>query len=95
MNEDILKLKKLILNSNLVSEYGWVNNDEFLIWVNYYNIEYFLTEIADIFGFGLFDDESFKGTFAYDSICINLEEMLGGYLDCELEEIFSKEEYKH
>lgn len=76
-----------------VSEFGWVNDKEFLVWVNYMWLTDFLDRLKQIFGYGIFDDGGFNGNIQDDSICIDLCKVVGG--DIDMEEVFSKDKYQH
>ena len=98
MNEE-LELYKLIMTPDLdnedfsyVSEMGWVK-DMFLIWIPYGLLEDFMENMVSIFGYGLFDDGAFDANMQSDGVCIDLAEVLGGYLD--IESVFPKDKFKH
>lgn len=89
-----LELYKLITDDNdYVSELGWVSDNEFFVWVSYLELYDFMKELKRIFGYGLFDDGSFNVNMREDSVCINLCEAVGNYLD--VKEVFSKDRYQH
>lgn len=95
-----LELHKLIitpdeedLDISYVSEFGWVNNTEFLVWVDYIWFKDFMDKMIEIFGYGIFDDANFNANMQSDSVCIDLRDVLSGYID--IEEVFPKDKYKH
>lgn len=88
-----LELYKLINEENLVSEFGWCSDDSFCIWVDYRDVEEFMDKAKSIFSYGMFDDGGFNANMQSDGICIDLCEMVGCYLT--VEDVFSKEKYKH
>ena len=95
---DELRLYKLIVEQDedewsCVSEFGWVNDDEFIVFVYHFNVDTFVKELLEIFGRGLFDDEGFKATVKDTYMCFDLCEILESYLD--IEEIFSKDKYRY
>lgn len=97
MNRE-LELFKLFTETDeyddtLVSEFGWVE-EHFYVWVNYIDVYYFMKKLIEIFGYSLFDDDTFDANMQCDGICFDLEEVLGGY-DVNLERVFPKDEYKH
>lgn len=97
---DELKLFKLITmpdpedsDVSYVSEYGWIDDKSFCVWVDYMWVDDFMRELKNIFGYGVFDDGAFNANMQSDGICIDLCEALGGYLN--IEDVFPKEYYKH
>lgn len=95
---DELKLYKLIESKpenewSCVSEYGWVSDDEFAVFVYHFNVGDFIKGLGDIFGLGLFDDGGFKATVKDTYMCFDLCEILESYVD--MEEIFPKDEYRY
>lgn len=93
-----LELYKLIMSpeeseDSYVSEMGWVNDAEFFVWVSLLWIKEFVERIVDIFGYGIFDDGNFNASMQYDSVCIDLADVLDGYVD--IEEVFPKDKYRH
>ena len=95
---DELRLYKLIESKpenerSCVSEYGWVSDDEFIVWVYHFNVDSFIKELLDIFGSGLFDDEGFKAIVKDTYMCFDLCEILESYVD--IEEIFPKDKYRY
>lgn len=85
-------LKNLV--SNCSDEFGWVDNDEFMIWLWWFNVDEFLQGLKSIFGWGLFDDGGFDVRVIDDNFVFNLYDILSCY-DCDLKEIFQQSEYKH
>ena len=95
---DELSLYKLIVEQDedewsCVSEYGWVIDDEFLVFVYNFNVEDFIKGLKDIFGVGLFDNGGFKATVKENYMCFDLCEILESYID--IEEIFPKDKYRY
>lgn len=92
-----LELYKLIVASDkelpYVSEYGWVSDKEFFVWVGFDWFGEFIGRLTEIFGYGIFDDGNFNANIQSDSACIDLNDVLSGYVD--MEEVFSKDKYQH
>ena len=88
-----LELYKLIKEGEYVSEIGWINDDSFCAWISYMDLDDFIEQVVDILGYGIFDDGGFDANMQEDGVCIDLCEMLGGYID--VEDVFPKEKYKH
>ena len=85
---------KLVKESELVSEYGWINKEEFCVWVDYINLHDFMEEVKKVFGYGMFDEGGFDANMQGDCLCIDVCEMLDGYLS--VEDVFPYcEENKH
>ena len=87
-----LELYKLIKNDG--SEFGWVNDDEFLVWLYHFQLDNFIKDMTKIFDYGMFDEELVEAHIGKDYIVIDLACMLSGE-DIELERVFPKEEFKH
>lgn len=95
-----LELYKLImtpdeshLDFSYISEFGWINDKEFCVWVGYIWLDHFMNGLKEIFGNGLFEDGGFNGNMREDCVCIDLCSALDGCLD--IEDVFPKEKYKH
>lgn len=87
-----LELYKLVKAD--VSEFGWVNDDKFLVWLYHFQLDNFIKDIIKIFDDGMFDEDSFEAHIQRDYITIDLACLLSGE-DIELERVFPKEEFKH
>lgn len=81
-----LELYKLIKNSGLISEFGWITNKSCCAWIDYRDLDDFMGKAIEIFGYGIANMQA-------DGVCIDLCEMLGDYLDIEV--VFPREEYQH
>lgn len=99
MNQE-LALYKLIVTPDetdtdisYVSEFGWVNDTEFLVWVSYLWLKEFIDRLREIFGHGLFDEGGFDAKMQDDGICFDLCEAVGYSVD--VEEVFPKGKYMH
>lgn len=88
-----LELYKLIKNSGLISEFGWITNKSCCAWIDYSDLDDFMGKAIEIFGYGMFDERGFNANMQADGVCIDLCEMLGDYLDIEV--VFPREEYQH
>lgn len=88
-----LELYKLVEDKELVSELGWISNTEFCVWVSYLNLSDFINKAKQIFGYGMFDDGGFNASMQGDGVCIDLCQMVEGYI-C-VEDVFPKEKYPH
>lgn len=76
-----------------VDELGWINDKEFCVWVDYLWLYEFIEGLKEIFGYGLFDDGGIEANMQINCICIDLCDLLGGYLD--IETVFPKDQYQH
>lgn len=81
------------LDFSYVIEFGWVGNKQFLVWVSFNWFKEFIEELTKIFGYGIFDDGNFNANIQSDTVCIDLNDVLKGYVD--VEELFPKEKYQH
>lgn len=90
-----LETFKLIADKEniLASEFGWVSDEEFLVWIPYYQLKDFMDKAIKIFGYELFDDGGFNANMQPDGVCVDICKMLCGYLN--VEDVFPKEEYQH
>lgn len=94
-----LELYKLIMEGDncgfpYVSEFGWINECQFVVWVDYFWVKEFMDKLIEIFGDGIFEDcRHFHAIMQSHAICIDLMDLLDGFVD--IEEVFPKEEYKH
>lgn len=78
----------------LADKLGWVSDDKFYVWVSYVWLKEFIDSLKKMFGESLFDDGGFDGKFQDYGVCLDLEEILGGY-DIDLKEIFPPDKYEH
>ena len=94
-----LELYKLIMEGAncgfpYVSEFGWIDEYRFVVWIDYLWIKEFMDKIVEIFEDGIFEDcRHFHATMQSHAICIDLMDLLDGFVD--IEEVFPKEDYKH
>lgn len=52
-----------------------------------------MEKLYKIFGYGIFDEGNFNVNVKSDSVCIDLNDVLDGYVD--IEEVFPKNKYCH
>ena len=76
-----------------VEELGWINDEEFCVWVPYMYLKEFMEELTKIFGYGIFDDGGFDANMQTDCVCIDLCDAIGSCID--VEEVFPKDKYQH
>lgn len=87
------ELYKIIKEEPFVDEFGWISTGEFCAWVSYWYLKDFMDKLKEVFGNGMFDDGGFSANMQEDSVCIDLCEALGDYLD--IEDVFPKDKYRH
>ena len=74
-----------------VSEFDWINECQFVVWVDYLWIKAFMDKLIGIFGDGIFEDcHHFHAIMQSHAICIDLTDLLDGFVD--IEEVFPKED---
>ena len=93
MENNELRLYKLLTENDYVSEMGWVSDTEFYVWVSHVWIHDFIKKLKDIFGSGIFCDDIQAHIQEY-TICFNLCDIADGN-GVDLETVFPKSEYKH
>lgn len=74
-------------------ELGWVNDKEFLVWVDYTWLREFMEQMTKIFGSDLYTDGSFTAYVRETGICFDLVSAVGDYVD--IETVFPKDKYQH
>ena len=96
---DELKLYKLLLTDKNVyediicDEFGWINDEQFCVWIPYGYLQYFIENLCKIFGNCIFDDGGFDANIQEEQVCIDLCEAIGHCID--IESIFPRDEFKH
>lgn len=85
----MMKLKYLVWS--LCSEYRWIDDDTFCVWLNYYHVHEFMDRLNKIRQIEVYDNE-LDAQIQDNYLCIVLNKRL--FDTEELEEIFPKEEYK-
>lgn len=92
-----LELYKLIITpceTTFISEFGWVSDTEFYIWVDFIWFKEFMDGVIEIFGYGIFDDANFNANIQLDSVCIDATKVFSGY-GIDFERVFPKDKYRH
>lgn len=87
-----LNLYKLV-NSDIVTEKGWISDSEFCVWVNYIALDEFVEELKKLFGNGIFDDGGFDANMQEYGVCIDLCNVVTD--DIDMKEVFPVAEYQH
>lgn len=88
------QFKGWLKSNRCISEMRWILTGELCIWVYLYDLVEFIDEVKEIFGTYSFDEGGFDIRLLEDCVCINVEDLFGGYLDKPLIEIFPKEEFE-
>lgn len=96
-----LELYKLIMHPEeddpdfrCVDEFGWINNDEFCVWISHRVWDDFMDRFKKIFGLEIFDDGGIAAQIQEDDICFDLQAAVEPY-GVNLEEVFPKNKYEH
>ncbi len=89
----IMKPDEDLEDISYVSEFGWVTDNKFFVWVDHIWFKEFIEKLHKIFGYGIFDEGNFNANIQPDSVCIDLNDVLDGYVD--IEEVFPKNKYCH
>lgn len=87
------KLLALFTESDYVVEFGWASNDTLYVWVCYIFLKDFVDELTEILGNGVFDEGGINANMQNDCLCIDVDELLGSYIN--VEEIFPKDKFQH
>lgn len=94
-----LKIYKLIMNPDeddstisYVDEFSWINDCEFIVWINIVWFHEFIKQLREIFGETIFDEGGFEATIGPGYVCIDLVDVLRGY-DVDFEEVFPKSKF--
>jgi len=85
-----LELYKLV---NGHFECGWINDDDFLIWVEHYNLSDFCKSLSEIFGDYIFEEGGIEASLLKDDVCFHLTSLEGD--DIDFKRVFPKDEFKH
>ena len=87
------KIKELVA-SDLIEDARWISDDEFIVWIYYFNLDDFIDKIKEDFGTYPFDDGGFDDLVMFDNmIAINLCSFLQGYFTEHFSEIFPYSAY--
>ncbi len=100
-SDDEIQLYKLIMNPDdrhpdvsYVTEFRWVNDKQFCIWIDYVWVEDFIKGMIEIFGHDIFDAGEIYANLQHNCLCIDLCEVFEGS-DINIEELFPKDKYSH
>ena len=100
-SDDEIQLYKLIMNPDdrhpdvsYVTEFRWVNDKQFCIWIDYVWVEDFIKGMIEIFGHDIFVAGEIYVNLQPNCLCIDLCEVFE-YGDINIEELFPKDKYSH
>ncbi len=89
ISENMASIKKAI--TDFCNEYRWINDKEFCVWINYYNLQEFVDELNKIIGIEPSNSEC-DAQLQDNCLCIVLNKsIINENCGYDLEEIFSKE----
>lgn len=89
ISENMASIKKAV--TDFCNEYRWINDKEFCVWINYYNLQEFIDELNKIIRIEPSNSEC-DAQIQDNCLCIVLNKSIideCGYYD--LEEMFPKE----
>ena len=87
------KLKELVA-SDLIEDAKWISDDEFIVWIYYFNLDDFIDKIKEDFGTYPFEDGGFDDIVMFDNmIALNLCSFLQGYFTEHLKEILPYKDF--
>ena len=87
------KIKELVA-SDLIEDARWISDDDFIVWIYYFNLDDFIDKIKEDFGTYPFDENGFDDVVMFDNIiAINLCSFLQGYFTEHLSKIFPYNAY--
>ena len=87
------KIKELVA-SDLIEDARWINDDDFIVWIYYFNLDDFIDKIKEDFGTYPFDDGGFDDVVMFDNmIAINLCTLLQGYTTEHFNTIFPYKDF--
>ena len=73
------KIKDLV-SQDFIEDARWISDDEFIVWIYYFNLDDFMDRIKKDFGTYPFDEGGFDDVVMFDNIiAINLCTLLQGY----------------
>ena len=84
---------KNVYEDVICDELGWINDEQFCVWIPYCYLQYFIENLCKIFGNCIFDDGGFNANIQEEQVCIDLCETIGHCID--IESVFPKDEFKH
>lgn len=89
---DELRLYKLMTEEDTAPfEFGWANDEVFIVFVQWTEVDNFMSDLKKIFGSSLFWDNDFMLVVKDGYVCIELNKILHEYL--EISEVFDRDEY--
>lgn len=74
-------------------ELGWINDNQFCVWVHWLNVYDFLNDMRETFGLGIFDDGGTDANIQDGLICFDMTDFIGSFLN--IEGVYSKCDYQH
>ena len=87
------KIKELVA-SDLIEDARWISDEEFIVWIYYFNLDDFIDNIKEDFGTYPFDENGFDDVVMFDNmIAINLCSFLQGYFTEHFSTIFPYSDY--
>ena len=87
------KIKELVA-SDLIEDAKWISDNEFIVWIYYFNLDDFIDTIKEDFGTYPFDEGGFEDVVMFeDMIAINLSSFLQGYFTEHFSTIFPYKDY--
>lgn len=86
-----LELYKLVTEEKF--ECGWTGEDQFLIWIPFYQLEDFCKRLSNIFGNHIFDEGGLECRLMQEDVCLDLMPLDGD--DVDFKNVFPQEEFKH
>ena len=73
------KIKDLV-SQDFIEDARWIDDDSFIVWIYYFNLDDFIERIKTDFGCYPFDEGGFDDVVMFDNmIAINLCTLLQGY----------------
>ena len=83
-----------LVNSDLIEDARWIDDDSFIVWIYYFNLDDFIDRIKKDFGTYPFDEGGFDDVVMFDNmIAIDLCSFLQGYFTEHFSEIFPYKDY--
>lgn len=93
MTKQELELLELITIH--ISEYGWVDDNQFYIWVDYEDVSDITRRLSDIFGNNMFEENCTMAILRDGFLVIDLVEALDWCDEICIEDVFDREKYKY
>ena len=87
------KIKELV-NQDFIEDARWISNDEFIVWIYYFNLDDFVDKLKEDFGTYPFDDGGFDDVIMFENmIALNLCTLLEGYTTEHFKEILPYKDF--